>query len=238
MARSDRDEKERNRLREAIRAKYNQRITIAKNGREMFLAKDYTGAAKKYNEYLGILTEIQEVEDIYSITPAKFDPKADVTEMLLISHVYWELSRVYEMTPKLQVAFDKCLKQFVRFTVNQPYQVLNSEVLRKYIKKNKHVSRQILALEKAYSQIQVQSKKCFVATVSLGPDHQATEALRLFKKRRLKGKLASRFVAFYYKFSHPLVEWLETRPLMKRGFAKITKAPLILMAKAASKYSK
>ncbi len=64
-----------------------------------------------------------------------------MTEMLLISHVYWELSRVYEMTPKLQVAFDKCLKQFVRFTINQPYQVLNSEVLRKYIKKNKHVSQ-------------------------------------------------------------------------------------------------
>ncbi len=69
MAKKDRDEKERKRLREAIRAKYNQRITIAKNGREMFLAKDYTGAAKKYNEYLAILSEIQEVEDIYSITP-------------------------------------------------------------------------------------------------------------------------------------------------------------------------
>lgn len=236
MKQNDRDDKENRRLREAIKAKYNQRITIAKNGRELFLAKDYTGAARKYNEYLAILTEIQEVEDIYSLTPSKFDPKSDVTEMLLISHVYWELSRIYEMTPKLQVAFDKCLKQFVRFTINQPFQVLNSEVLRKYIKKNKHVSRQITLLENAYSQIQVQSKKCFIATISLGNDHPSTMILRKFKKRHLIGRPHTKFVAFYYKLSHPLVEWLETKPLMKGLFIKASSPALILLSYGLKKF--
>ena len=64
-----------------------------------------------------------------------FDAKRQVTELLLISHVYWELARINEMPPKLQKNFSRSLNQFVKFTINQPYQVLNSEMLRKYIKK-------------------------------------------------------------------------------------------------------
>lgn len=225
--------KEDSRNKRALRAKYAQRITIAKQGRELFINKDYTNAAKKYNEYLNILAQSQDTEDIYQISPAKFDPKKDVTEMLLISHIYWELSRIYEMTPKLQNSFDKCLKQFVRFTINQPYQVLNSEVLRKYIKKNKNKSRQIRALQNAYSQIQVQSRKCFVATFALGEGHWATTELRLFKSRFLGGDFGSRLVGIYYQISHPLVKWLETKPRLARATTVICGHILPAIALAA-----
>ena len=140
----------------ALQKKYEQRITIARQGREYFSQKDYVNAAKKYNEYLGILAELNEVDEIYKLTPSMFDQKKQVTEMLLISHIYWELARVHEMTPKLQTAFNKCITQFVKFTANQPYQVLNAEMLRKYIKKNKNKTPQLGVLNHAYQQIFVQ----------------------------------------------------------------------------------
>lgn len=220
------DEKEQKKRRLALQGKYSQRITIAKHGREMYLSKDYVGATQKYHEYLSILAETQQVDDIYQLSPAKFDPKSDMTEMLLISHIYWELSKVYEMTPKLQKAFEKCLKQFVRFTINQPYQVLNSEVLRKYIKKNKQKSRQIGALEAAYSQIQVGSKKCFVASFAFGENHWVTTSLRRFKTNWLSGSRGAKTVGLYYRISSPLVSWLELRP-MAAFFAKLFSRPVL-----------
>lgn len=216
----------------ALQGRYSQRITVAKNGREMFLSKDYVGAAKKYNEYLGILAELHDLENIYELSPSMFDGQADLTEMLLISHVYWELARVYEMTPKLQKAFDKSLKQFVRFTVNQPYQVLNSEMLRKYIKSNKKRSRQIQALDKAYSQIHIQSKKCFVSTMAFGNNHWVTRELRRFKSSRLKGRLGVHITGLYYRSSAGLVSALERRPLRKKFSIVVARPPLIAMAAA------
>lgn len=225
--------KEEARKKAALQGKFSQRITIAKQGRELFLNKDYTGAAKKYNEYLTVLAQAQDANDIYQLSPAKFDQKKDLTEMLLISQIYWELSRIYEMPPKLQKAFDQCIKQFVRFTVNQPYQVLNSEVLRKHIRKNKHKSRQIGALQKAYAQIQVQSKKCFIATFALGESHWATSELRFFKKDYLAGTGGSLLTGFYYKASQPLVEYLYKRPALGRAVRFVSIPAIVSMAWAS-----
>src|SRR5690606_9704158 len=136
-----------------LQKRYASRITVAKMGREAFLARDFITATRKYNEYLAIVADVQEKTSIFQLAPEKFDKTREITEMLFISQIYWELARIYEMTPKLQEGFHKSLNQFVRFTVNQPYQVLNAEMLRKYIKKNKYRSKQINALEKAYSQI-------------------------------------------------------------------------------------
>ena len=229
------DAKEKARKKLALQNKYVQRITIAKHGREMFLAKDYIGATRKYTEYLTILSELNEKEDIYELSPSMFDSKKDLTEMLLISHVYWVLSRIYEMTPKLQKSYELSLNQFIKFTVNQPYQVLNSEMLRKYIKMNKHRSKQILALEKAFSQIQVQSKKCFIATCAYGESHWVTKELRLLKSRHLTGQYGIKFVSTYYSVSSRLVEFLEGRPFITRLFSTATRPPLYLLALIVSR---
>ena len=88
-----------------LQKKYGQRITIARQGRDAFMQKDYIGATKKYNEYLSILAQMNDQEDIYKLSPVMFDNKKEVTEMLLISHIYWEIARINEMTPKLQKNF-------------------------------------------------------------------------------------------------------------------------------------
>ncbi len=223
--------KEKNKRKLALQKKYSTRITIAKQGREAFLSKDYVNATKKYNEYLGILAEMNEVEDIFKITPAMFDSKKHVTEMLLISHVYWELARINEMTPKLQPNFQKALNQFVKFTVNQPYQVLNAEMLRKYIKKNKNVSAQIVGLNSAHSQIYVESKKCYIATFCFGEGSQELVTLRRLKTNLIKSSLGISFVRIYYNQSSKLVDLANDKNLFALFFIKLSKYPLGIFAK-------
>lgn len=227
--------KEKSRRKLALQKKFGQRITIAKQGREAFLAKDYITATKKYNEYLSILSESNDVDDIFRLSPSMFDNKKDITEMLLISHVYWEVSRINEMTPKLQKTFQKSLDQFIRFTINQPYQVLNAEMLRKYIKKNKNSSRQIEALNTAYQQIFVQSKKCIISTHYFGFSHPITEDLRLIKKCLEKKSLGIEIIRYYYLISTKFTNFVEKNSSVDKLLRIIIIPFLYLLSKVSSK---
>lgn len=223
--------KQRKQQKLALQKKYEQRITIARQARDAFFSKDYVVASKKYNEYLGIHAELNEVDDIYKLSPAMFDPKKQVAELLLISHVYWELARIHEMAPKLQNTFQKALSQFVKFSINQPYQVLNSEMLRKYIKKNKRTSIQVPHFNAALSQIHIQSKKCFIATECFGENHPVTMQLRIFKNELIAWPYGTRIVEIYYKYSTQIVRSKKENKKFANYFIVFSKTPLRLFAK-------
>ena len=229
MATSKETLKEKQQRKMALQKKYGKRITIARQGREAFAKKDYVKAQKRYNEYLAILAELKEIDDIFKLSPSMFDQQKEVTEMLLVSHIYWDIARIHEMTPKLQANFYKSLAQFVRFTANQPYQILNAEMLRKYMKKNKRVTPQYPVLNDAYQQIYIQSSKCYIATFCFGSNSAETTKLRAFKNRLLGYPWGLCFVKYYYKISPLAVKrlsehrWLEktlTPPIKKllKGF--------------------
>lgn len=215
MATSKETLKEKQQRKMALQKKYGKRITIARQGREAFAKKDYVKAQKRYNEYLAILAELKEIDDIFKLSPSMFDQQKEVTEMLLVSHIYWDIARIHEMTPKLQANFYKSLAQFVRFTANQPYQILNAEMLRKYMKKNKRVTPQYPVLNDAYQQIYIQSSKCYIATFCFGTNSVETVKLRAFKNRLLEYPGGLSFVKYYYKISPLAVKrlsehrWLE-----------------------------
>jgi hypothetical protein len=218
-----------------LQKKYGTRITTAKQAREAFLKKDYINAVKKYNEYLGILAELNDLEDIFQLNPTHFDQKNQVTEMLLISHVYWELARTYEMTPKFQTSFDKCINQFVKFTANQPYQVFNAEMLRKYIKKNRLKSNQIGRLNEAYAQIYVQSKKCFIATYCFGDQHPVTNDLRLLKRWLIQSRFGMELTRYYYIASPKIITAAKRYVVLDKTISYFVKPTLRLVAKIVAK---
>lgn len=198
---SQEEEKKEHQRKLQLQKKLSERITIARQGREAFLAKDYVNCMQKYLEYLTIISQSREIEDIYSLKPSDFDDTTQLSELLLISHVFWEMARINEMTPKLQANFQRCLSQFVKFTVNQPYQVLNAEMLRKYNKANAKRSRFADKYSEAYSAIFVQSRKCFIATECFGEEHHHTNSLRVFKNELLQWPYGEAIVAFYYRTS-------------------------------------
>jgi hypothetical protein len=142
-----------------LKHKYENRITVAKHGKECLDAGDYGNALKKFIDYFLILVELKEVKDIYELKVHMFDPKKDLTELLMISHIFFEMARMYDAVPKFQEDSKKCLDQFVHFSANQPFQVVNSEMVRKYLKKSVFKNPEVF--RSAYQQIFVQSKKCY-----------------------------------------------------------------------------
>lgn len=219
--RAAREERER-KLR--LKHKFENRITVAKYGKECLDHGDYTGAISRFAEYMHIMAEIKEAKDMYGIKPQHFDPRKDLTEMLMISHVYFEMARIYDAVPKFTEECKKCLEQFVAFSANQPYQVVNSEMIRKHLKKS--VFKNADLFRGAYEQIFVQSKKCYVVTFCYGHDHPTTAQFRALKDVLLDHPAGREFVRCYYRCSSTLVQRYEHAPLMKL-FARIALRPLL-----------
>lgn len=209
-----------------LKHKFENRITITKIGKEALDNGDYGTAIQRFVEYMQVMSDVKKTKDFYGLKPGHFDPKKDVTEMLLISHIYFEMARIYDAVPKFQDESKKCLDQFVAFSANQPYQVVNSEMIRKHLKKS--VFKQADVFRSAYEQIYVQSKKCYVVTFCYGTNHDITNQYRELKSVMLESKLGRELIRIYYKNSSELVVKWENSRLM-HAFAKIVLKPILLL---------
>lgn len=209
-----------------LKHKFENRITITKHGKESLDAGDYAGALSKFVEYMDIMAEVKRVKDFYSLRINHFDPNKDVTEMLMISHLYFEMARIYDAVPKYQEDSKKCLEQFVHFSANQPYQVVNSELIRKYLKKS--VFKHPEAFRDAYQQIYVQSKNCYVVTFCYGTEHTLTNQFRDFKDWMLDYTWGQQLVRVYYQYSSVAVKRWEKNPVMHL-IAMIFIRPILLV---------
>lgn len=146
--------------------------------------------------------------------------------MLMISHVYFEMARIYDAVPKFADESKKCLEQFVIFSANQPFQVVNSEMIRKHLKKS--VFKNADVFRWAYEQIYVQSKKCYVVTFCYGDAHPVTQDFREFKDWLLEFSLGRELVRFYYCHSSRIVPaWKENQ--MMHFFSRVCLRPMLLL---------
>jgi hypothetical protein len=212
-----------------LKHRFENRITVAKYGKESMDAGDYGNALKKFMEYFSVLAEVKGVKDMYSLRLNHFDPKKELTEMLMISHVYFEMARMYDAVPKFHDECRKCLGQFVHFSANQPYQVVNSEMVRKHLKKSKFKNPD--EFRGAYQQIFVQSKKCYVVTFCYGDTHPVTQDYRLFKDWLLDHESGRELVRLYYKFSSVAVSRWESNPIARAAGHVLIKPLLLLFSK-------
>lgn len=207
-----------------LKHKYETRITSVKQGKQAFAARDFVTAIRRYTEYLETIAEVNKLSGIYDIKPDHFNKTKDITELMMLSHLYYELAKVYDATGKFQEDVVKCLDQFVIFSANQPFQVVNSEMARKHL--NKFKFKNHTAFQTAYQQIFVKSRKCYVATMCYGDSHPTTERLRLFKTWLLTKPGGQTVVSSYYRCSHPLVQWLATHPRCARIFNRAMRPAL------------
>lgn len=224
--RTAREEREKRLL---LKHKFENRITVARFGNESREIKDFAGAIRKFTDYLQVISEVKGVQDIYSIKPSQFDSKKDVTEMLMISHIYFEMAKMYDAVPKFHDESKRCLDQFVLFSVNQPFQVINSELMRKHLKKTLFKNPE--AFRNAYVQIFVQSKKCYVVTFCLGTHHPVTQEFRALKDLLLDYRLGQELVRTYYKYSSVAVERWEGKRFMTFTGQWLIRPLLLLFSK-------
>ena len=210
--------------REQVIELYRTRLTHLKRA-QLFVKEDKMGmAVDSYNKYLGILgLYFDTTED--KLTPTFFDPEKDMTELLLISHAYWDLAKAYDRSPNLHRDCLRCLEQFMKFSIGFKYQHVNAQIIRKF--NNKKMAHNPKAFEAAYQRIQISSKKCYIATACFGFEHEKTETLRLFKLRISHTERGRDFIDLYYSLSPRLVDFLEKKPLSKKIFNTFFARPIL-----------
>ena len=210
--------------REQVIELYRTRLTHLKRA-QVFVKEDRMAqAVDSYNKYLGILAlYFDTTED--RLSPSLFDAEKDMTELLLISHAYWDLAKAYDRSPNLQRDCFRCLEQFMKFSIGFKYQHVNAQIIRKF--NNKKQAHNLKAFEAAYHKIQISAKRCYVATMAFGFEDEKTETLRHFKLKISKYNLGLDFIDFYYAHSPALVNYLEVRPKQKFLFNNIVARPLL-----------
>jgi hypothetical protein len=212
-----------------LKQKFEKRITCVKFGKQCLDAGDYSSAIQRFTEYMNIMAEIKGSEDSYGLKVSHFDPSKDVTELLMISHIFFEMARIYDAVPKFHNDSARCLEQFVHFSVNQPFQVVNSELVRKHLKKS--VFKNPDVFRSAYQQIFVQSKKCYVVTFCYGDDHPITQEFRLFKDWLLQSGPGQEVVRLYYTLSSRFIQDCENKQFMKITGQYLVRPLLLLFSK-------
>jgi len=206
--------------------RFEHRITIARHGKESMDAGNYANALLRYNEYFKIMAEIKQVKDAYSLSPKNFDPHKDMSEMLMMSHLYFEMARIYDASPRFSDEAKKCIDQFVLFSIDQPFQVINSELARKSLRKRSFKNPKFF--RDAYEQIFVKSKKCYIVTFCYGDSHPITYQYRKLKDTLLEFTWGRELVRFYYLYSSEAVERWEKNIFMY-FFAQIVIKPILVL---------
>ena len=211
-------ERERYAARKNLEGRYKQRFTIAKEGKAAFNRRDFRMMIYRYSEYLQIMADTFEVPSIYELKPSFFDEKKDLAELLIISQIYWELAKVYDGSKKSRENLELCLKQFVRFTVGMQFQGLNSEVIRKELKRKKFHNKDLFL--KSLEGIYKEASGCYIATY-FEADKHTLSTLRHFKNKTLNAHaLGQKCIFYYYELSPDLIEFFKRYPTLERRLHK------------------
>jgi hypothetical protein len=212
-----------------LQRQYQSRITIAKQGQECVQKNDLKNAIKYYNQYLKLLSEINNIEP-HHLSPKYFDPKSQGAEIFLISQIYWDLAKIYDLAPNLKKEFIHSLNKFAEFSLNFPFQVVNAETLRRFIRRGK--CKNLSDFQETYKKISIASKMCFVATNTFGDTDIRTNIFRSFKPLLAQNSLGLSFIEQYYHYSPKLLGWFERHPKMANFFTYYLIRPfLTLLAK-------
>jgi hypothetical protein len=202
---------------------YRVRLQVLKKGQEYYKKDDIPHAVQQYNVYLNTLGAYYGVKE-EKLDPKLFDQEKGVTEILLVSHVYWDLAKAYDRSPKLAKESVRCLDQFVKFSSGFKFQHLNAQMVRRFVRKNS--SHHPENFKSTYERIQGDSRYCYVATFCYPDGHQNLKILRDFKDRIFQYELGKSFVDFYYTYSPKFVNFLEKNPRMGE-ISKLVLRPVI-----------
>lgn len=214
--------------RKRVVERYNKRLSFLRKARECSHDNETKRAVDHYFQYLGSLAHWHRTEE-EKLSPDHFDKAQDLAELLLISHVYWDLAKAYDRSPSLSSEVVRCLDQFCRFTVGFKYQYANAQVAKKFIQRP--VVRNKKAFQDACERVSVSARGCYVATWSLGGGHPATEALRRFRDGPLARRPAGRALArLYGRWSPRLVRLLVAMGPAGRALDVLVARPLLLAA--------
>ena len=199
QASADRAEQERQ------REMFKRRLDLAKKGIELYHNRRLAEAARAFMSYIRVLEMWKKVPE-GKLTPASFDLKNEIHEILLISGVYWDLAKIFDRSKGKanENRLRHFLSQYYIFSKGMSFAPLSGETLRRFIKSDAIVHRS--EFRKVYKDLTGSS--CFVVTSLVDHTEDGTlEALRAFRDQRLMiSPIGKVLVAIYYRVG-PLLAW-------------------------------
>jgi hypothetical protein len=184
---------------------------VARQGINAYKNHRVIEALSSFHSYIRVLEELKGVRE-GCLNPSNFNVKEDLSELLLISGVYWDLVKIYDRTksPEKFKDFQHYLNQYVTFSKGLPYHALCAESLRKYLAYGnpQHKSD----LNAAYRMLA--QNRCFVATALADVLREETiPTLRDFRDQTLKKTSGGRWVVLqYYKFGPSVGKFVQNLP--------------------------
>lgn len=203
--RMERDLREKNKM-----MMWKNRVHLIKNARSLMSSKAYPEAAVKYEKYLRVLEVVYNLNK-GEVTPKVFNNSSRSKELTVVTSVYWDLVRIYDISPQYRDRMQGAAKKLAEFL---PYSQIYPDVTRKannFLKsaKNPDIIRSFLRASRA------QRGMCFIATAAFADQPEATEllVLRRFRDQALRPSRTGRQIIYsYYKISPPIARLLARHP--------------------------
>lgn len=207
---------------------YKDRLKVLRLARDYNQKNDIANAVKAYLKYLKSLSMYFEVDE-RDLNPKIFQRENNIHEIMLISQVYWDLAKAYDRSPKLASECDRCLRKFLEFSLGFKFQYLNSEILRKYIRKDNMRNKKMFA--NAYEKLKVSSDKCYLATHCFGEGSVVVRDLREFKQLLNQSQVGLVFIELYYRISAPVTSWVSNKPSVNFFLKLFVSPPIYVFSK-------
>lgn len=228
------NQREEERKRKSVLEHYKNRLYVLKTAMDQSRKENYKEAIENYKNYLFILAGYCRVEE-RQLGPKLFRGDKDLTELLLISHVYWDMAKIFDKNPKLSKECERCLAQFVKFSMGFKYQFVNSEILRKYIKVGR--INNSAAFKEALIKLRTHKGGCYLATYCFGYEHPITLDLRVFRDKIIMFWWGRVFTNIYYFLSPKMVEFSHKYPKIGLFLKNYLFSPIISrFSKLVSKF--
>jgi hypothetical protein len=187
------------------------RVDLARKGVAAFEHHSAAEAAMAFKTYLRLLEEIKEVK-VGGLHPGLFDKERDIHELLLITGVYWDLTKLYDKTKSAErkAEFLHYMEKFIAFANGMSYQNVCAETLRKYLSNKNPYHKE--EFKNAYKILG--KGKCYVATALMDVTEEETLVrLRNFRDSELAPRRAGRAaIAVYYKVGPTLARFTDLLP--------------------------
>jgi hypothetical protein len=206
--------------------KFLRRFLLVKAGKDALREGRPSDASYSYKQYLNNLC-IRYGLKLETLAPKALPESVKNSEKLIIAQVAYDLARISDLSKHedSKKMLQTYLTIFTRFTINQSYQAMNTQILRKNLKKSRFNNR--AAFEEAMTRIKKDSKLCFLATYALNGEEEKLKNFRSFKLKLLEKNLGEKFVTLYYSYGQNISSFLIKNPVIGKPLKLILLAPML-----------
>lgn len=192
---------------------WKSRVGLVKQARQLMHQKAYSEAAVSYEKYLRIV-EIVFQKKMGELSPDVFNNSKRSKEVTVITSVYWDLLRIYDMSPRYgdrQKRTANKLAEFIKYSTIFPDIIKRAEAFSRSAK-NPEIIRQFLRASGGLR------GACFVATAVFDDAHcSEVILLRRYRDEVLRqSPFGRRFIYYYYRLSPPLANFVKASPRLKK----------------------